>query len=116
VRAAIRRAYRQFWFRCSSDPNYVHLWGNGCLTFKGAHEWRYPVRAGALREGDPIPKHSLERSTRIAFDLMHSGRLIYRPLRTHLLTPDRAQEAYAGLRDKKDEYVGVVFDWTTFDG
>ena len=92
--------------------NYVHLWGNGCLTFKGAHEWRYPVRAGASREGDPVPKHSLERNTRIVFDLMRDGRLHYRPLRTHVLPPERAQEAYVGLRDRKNEYLGVVFDWT----
>lgn len=92
--------------------NYVHLWGNGCLTFKGAHEWRYPVRAGALREGDPVPKHSLERNTRIALDLMRTDRLNYRPLRTHVLSPDRAEEAYTGLRDNKNEYIGVMFDWT----
>jgi threonine dehydrogenase-like Zn-dependent dehydrogenase len=92
--------------------NYVHLWGNGCLTFKGAHEWRYPVRQGALRDGDPQPRHSLERNTRIVFDLMRSGRLQYRPLRTHVLPPSQVQDAFVGLRDKKDEYVGVVFDWT----
>jgi threonine dehydrogenase-like Zn-dependent dehydrogenase len=93
--------------------NYVHLWGNGCLTFKGAHEWRYPVRAGGNgRRGDSSPKHSLERNTCIAFDLMRSGRLKYRPLRTHLMSPEQAQEAYAGLRDRKDDFLGVVFDWT----
>jgi threonine dehydrogenase-like Zn-dependent dehydrogenase len=92
--------------------NSVHSWNNGCLTFKGAHEWRYPVRHGALRRGDPIPKHSLERNTRIVFDLMRSDRLAYRPLRTHLISPARAQEAYTGLRDQKDHWLGVVFDWT----
>jgi hypothetical protein len=92
--------------------NFVYLWGNGCLTHKGAHECRYPVRAGALREGDPVPKHSLERNTRFVFDLMRTGRLRYRPLRTHVLPPDRDQEAYAGLRNRKNEYLGVVFAWT----
>jgi len=92
--------------------NYVHLWGHGCLTLKGAHEWRYPVRAGAQQGRDPLPKHSIERNTLIAFRLMASGRLVYRPLRTHLLSPERAAEAYAGLRERRDEYIGVVFDWT----
>jgi threonine dehydrogenase-like Zn-dependent dehydrogenase len=92
--------------------NYVHLWGNGCLTFKGAHEWRYPVRAAGPESGEPGPKHSLERNTRIVFDLMRDGRLAYRPLRTHLLPPGEAQTAYAGLRDRKDEFLGVVFDWS----
>jgi hypothetical protein len=34
------------------------------------------------------------------------------PLRTHVLPPDKCQEAYAGLTHHKDEYLGVVFDWT----
>lgn len=93
--------------------NYVHLWGNGCLTFKGAHEWRYPVRSGALRQGDPVPKHSLERNTLIALNLMIHGRLSYRQMRTHLLPPEQAQVAFVGLRDHKDDYLGVVFDWTS---
>jgi hypothetical protein len=92
--------------------NCVHLWGNGCPTFKGAHEWRYPVRAGGPVPDEPGPKHSLERNTRIVFDLMRDGRLAYRPLRTHLLPPGEAQTAYAELRDRKDEFLGVVFDWT----
>ncbi|MCL4545891.1 MAG: zinc-binding alcohol dehydrogenase [Chloroflexi bacterium] len=93
--------------------NYVHLWSNGCLTFKGAHEWRYPVQAGGDgRKGDTSPKHSLERNTHIAFRLMADDRLKVRPLRSHLLPPEQAQTAYVGLRDRKDDYVGVVFDWT----
>jgi 2-desacetyl-2-hydroxyethyl bacteriochlorophyllide A dehydrogenase len=92
--------------------NYAHLWGNGCLTIKGAHEWRFPVRSGSLRPGDPVPKHSLERNTRIVFDLLRERRLAVEPLRTHVLPPAAVEEAYTGLRDKKDEYVGVVFDWT----
>ena len=93
--------------------NCVHLWGNGCLTFKGAHEWRFPIRAGGDgRRGDTSPKHSIERNTMIAFQLMGEGRLRYRPLRTHLLPPQQAREAYSGLRDRKDAFVGVVFDWT----
>ena len=93
--------------------NYVHLWGNGCLTFKGAHEWRFPVSAeGDGRLRDTSPKHSIERNTLIAFRMMADGRLRYRPLRTHVLPPARAADAYAGLRDRKDEFMGVVFDWT----
>ncbi|MCL4544997.1 MAG: zinc-binding alcohol dehydrogenase [Chloroflexi bacterium] len=95
--------------------NYAHLWSNGCLTLKGAHEWRFPVRAGGDgRRGDTSPKHSLERNTHIAFRLMADGRLKVRPLRSHLLSSEQAQTAYVGLRDRKDEYVGVVFDWTQF--
>ena len=28
------------------------------------------------------------------------------------MPPDRCQEAYQGLIYNKDEYLGVVFDWT----
>jgi hypothetical protein len=39
-------------------------------------------------------------------------RLACRPLRTHLLPPGEAQTAYTGLRDRKDEFLGAVFDWS----
>lgn len=52
------------------------------------------------------------RNVRTVFDLMRGRRLHCRPLRTHLISPERAQEAYTGLRDRKDECLGVVFDWS----
>jgi len=85
--------------------NYSHLWPRGCVTFKGAHEWRYPVAH------DNFVKHSLERNTRIIFDLMVSKRLLVEPLISHVVKPSQAQQAYDGLRLKKDEYHGVIFDW-----
>lgn len=85
--------------------NYCHLFGRGCITFKGAHEWRYPV------ERDKFVKHSLERNTRIIFDLMVSNRLVAKPLISHVLGAEQAGQAYEGLRTKKDEYYGVLFDW-----
>ncbi len=85
--------------------NYCHLSPRGCITFKGAHEWRYPIKH------DNFVKHSIERNTRIIFDLMKKGRLLVKPLITHVVKPDEAASAYEGLRDKKDEYIGVVIDW-----
>lgn len=84
----------------------VHLWPHGCVTLKGAHEWRYPVLH------DPNVKHSLERNSRVAWWLQQTGRLRMRELITHHVSPDDAPAVYAGLRTRKDEYVGVVFDWT----
>lgn len=83
----------------------VHLDGNGSLSFKGAHEWRYPVQR------DAFVKHSILRNAELALDYISSGALQVAPLHTHTLPPARAAEAYAGLRDKKDDYIGVVFDW-----
>ena len=85
----------------------VHLWERGCITLKGAHEWRYPVRAAA----GPGCKHSLERNAGIALRLIAAGRLAVEPLCTHVLAPDQAQRAYEGLRDQPATYIGVLFSW-----
>ncbi|RXZ82460.1 alcohol dehydrogenase [Paenibacillaceae bacterium] len=85
--------------------NYSHLIGRGCITFKGAHEWRYSV------EPNPFVKHSLVRNSQVVFQLMKEGKLHIEPLLSHVLRPEQAEEAYFGLRDKKDEYSGVLFDW-----
>jgi len=85
--------------------NYIHFWPRGCLTFKGAHEWRFPR---FQKEGS---KHSIERNIKIIFKLMSDNRLKIKPLLTHILPPYRAEEAYYGLLNKKDEYLGVLFDW-----
>ena len=84
----------------------VHLWPRGCVTLKGAHEWRYPVMH------DPNTKHSLERNSRVAWWLQQTGKLQMHKLITHVVSPDDAPAAYEGLRSRKDEYVGVVFDWS----
>ena len=84
--------------------NKIHL--PGYLTVQGALEWRYPAFK------DPFVKHSIERNAEIVMALIAAGRLHVAPLCTHRLPPERAPAAYAGLRDRKDEYIGVVFDWT----
>jgi len=88
--------------------NQVHLWPNGCTTFKGAHEWRYPTR----RVPGGQVKHSIERNCEVLLRLMVDGKLHVRELLTHRLPASACAEAYEGLRDRKDEYVGVVLDWT----
>ncbi|MFC5648387.1 zinc-binding alcohol dehydrogenase [Paenibacillus solisilvae] len=86
--------------------NYCHLYGRGCITFKGAHEWRYPV------EPNEFVKHSLVRNSKIVFELMKQSRLQIEPLISHVIKPEQAQEAYEGLRVNKDQYNGVLFDWS----
>lgn len=90
----------------SSLLDYVHLHGHGNITCKGAHEWRYPVAR------DPYVKHSMERNSVIAMKLIASGALKVAPLHTHTLSPEEAPRAYEGLKSARDEFVGVVFDWT----
>lgn len=85
--------------------NYAHLINRGCQTFKGAHEWRYPL------EPDPFVKHSLVRNSQIVFDLMAREQLLIEPLISHRISPVDAREAYEGLRNDKDRYCGVLFEW-----
>ncbi len=86
--------------------DYIHLDSLGNVTVKGAHEWRYPVAR------DPFVKHSIERNSEIAMDLIRAGDLQVAPLLSHKLSPYDAEKGYRGLQREKDSYVGVVFDWT----
>jgi len=84
---------------------YVHLLEKGSITMKGSLEFVYPTHQNEFN------KHSIERSAKIIMKLINDQKLIIKPLYSHKLTPDKAQQAYEGLRDKPDEYIGVVFDW-----
>lgn len=74
-------------------------------NMKGALEFTYPTQANEFN------KHSIERNAEIIMKLMAEKQLLIDPLYTHKLSPRMAQEAYEGLRDKKNEYIGVIFDW-----
>ena len=81
----------------------VHLdW----ITIKGALEWCFP-------QYDIMgSRHSYESNTKYVWKLMKWGRLKVRRLITHVLKPERFKDAYEGLLNKKDEYLGVIIDWT----
>lgn len=85
--------------------NYCHLNDRGCINFKGAHEWRYPGKA------NPFVKHSIERNAEIVLGLILKGRLKTKPLLSHMVRPEDVQSAYDGLRERKDDYLGVIIDW-----
>lgn len=59
-----------------------------------------------------LDKHSLERNSRIAWWLQQTGRLQMHKLITHVVRPEDAPAVYESLATRKDEYVGVVFDWS----
>jgi 2-desacetyl-2-hydroxyethyl bacteriochlorophyllide A dehydrogenase len=77
-------------------------------TVKGSLEWRYPVAEDPQR----FVKHSMERNVRQILELLRKKKLIISPLITHRVSPSQCQSVYDGLRDKKDVYTGVVFDWS----
>ncbi|NJM94319.1 MAG: zinc-binding dehydrogenase [Cytophagales bacterium] len=82
----------------------VHLLDN--VQMKGALEFSIPTHPS------DFGKHSIERNVAIVMQLMKEGRLVVEPFYTHLMNPKDCQEAYDGLKNKQEEYVGVVFDWS----
>lgn len=77
-----------------------------CLTLKGALEFTFPTHQ------EEFVKHSIERNAAIVMNLINEGRLKIAPIYSHKMAPADAQLAYDGLRNKPNEYIGVVFDWT----
>ena len=86
--------------------NHVHLWRNGSVMLRGAHEWRYPLHHS------PFQKHSMTRNAEIIFRLMAQGKLCTAPLITAARKPAAAPQAYAALQHEPDAHMGVLFDWT----
>jgi 2-desacetyl-2-hydroxyethyl bacteriochlorophyllide A dehydrogenase len=82
--------------RLEFDPYFdVHLRG---ITVVGSHESRL---SSAQRHADtPFTRH-----------LLASGRVDVAPLVTHRMPFTDAQRAYEGLRDQRDEFVGVVLTY-----
>jgi 2-desacetyl-2-hydroxyethyl bacteriochlorophyllide A dehydrogenase len=83
----------------------VHTQG---LDVKGALEWVYPLK----KRQDLGNAVTIEGNAERILELIGSGRLIVRPLLSHLISPHDLDEAYRGLLNRKDEYLGVVLDWT----
>lgn len=81
----------------------LHLQG---LTMKGALEWLW-----SIPESEFV-RHSIVKNSKDIFGWLADGRLVTEPLLTHVLPPRACQQAYSGLADQRDEYLGVVFDWS----
>ena len=82
----------------------VHLLG---IKMIGALEWTFPISEETERA-----RHTIAENYRQILRWITDGRLVVDPLRTNVLSPERCQEAYYGLAHHRDEYLGVVFDWT----
>ncbi len=88
--------------------NRIHIASNGCITFKGAHEWRYPVKPDA----SGINRHSLERNVSNILALIQQKKLRIAELISEVASPEDCAKIYDGLKNRKDDYVGVIFDWS----
>jgi threonine dehydrogenase-like Zn-dependent dehydrogenase len=75
------------------------------LTLRSGSEWEIP------RQPHPLMADSILANTQTGLAWLADGRLRVEPLITHRLSPERIQEAYDGLRDRKDEYLGVILRW-----
>jgi 2-desacetyl-2-hydroxyethyl bacteriochlorophyllide A dehydrogenase len=76
------------------------------LRLRSGSEWEIP------RQPDPLRSGSNFRNSVTALDWLDRGLLNPQPLITHRIRPDEVPAAYAGLRDRPNDYLGVVIDWT----
>ena len=84
----------------------IHL-ADRNIQFKGAHEWRFP----RYRSQTWDSQTSIEQNNEKLLGLLAQGKLDASPLLTHLLRPQDAPAAYHALRDRDENYLGVVIDW-----
>ena len=88
--------------------NGSHLWGNGCVTVKGAHEWRLPVN----KDTSGRQPYSMEGNLEVILRLMAQKRLQLAPFLAHTAAPQEAPALYAALQQRKDDVLTAVIDWT----
>lgn len=81
---------------------HIHL---EAIRVIGALEWRWPQHA-TERSRD------LNANYRQIAAWIASGQLVVNPLLSHLAAPADCQQMYEGLTANKEEYLGVVFDWS----
>lgn len=81
----------------------VHL---NWVTLKGALEWCFPLYESIGS------KFSYEKNSLYILELIKDKRLVIDGLITHIIKPQEFKEAYEGLLNRKDEYIGVLIDWS----
>jgi len=75
------------------------------LKLRSGSEWEIP------RQPQPLVPDSILANTQTGLAWLADGRLRVEPLITHRLPPEQIQRAYDGLRDRTDEFLGVVLQW-----
>ncbi len=83
----------------------IHYWSDGSIQVKGALEFIYPTHRQEFN------KHSIERNIEIILDLIKNNLLDISMLHSHTVNPQNAFEAYEGLKNNPDQFIGVVIDW-----
>ena len=80
----------------------IHL---EAIRMIGALEWRWP-------QHETERSRDLDANYRQIAQWIAAGQLTVDPLLTHLASPADCQAMYDGLASNKEEYLGVVFDWS----
>jgi 2-desacetyl-2-hydroxyethyl bacteriochlorophyllide A dehydrogenase len=88
--------------------NFSHLAGFGCITVKGAHEYRFPQR----EDPEYRYRHSFQSNVKVILDRIADNRLKTEELITHRVKPAECEKIYNDLRLSGGEAMGVIFDWT----
>ena len=81
------------------------------ITLRSGWEWQLPIDRDPEEPGNVHQPGSIVDSTRYAFELLRRGEVRVRDLITHRVAPRDCQIAYERAVDRKEEQLGVVFDW-----
>lgn len=76
------------------------------LTLRSGWEWQLPMFA------DDLDRHSHEENYAHALALLAAGDVVVDELVTHVVRPDDVGRAYEGLAHEKEDYLGVLIDWS----
>lgn len=87
--------------------NYSHLAPFGCITIKGAHEYRFPQSI----DTDQRYKHSFESNVAVILERIADQRIKTKELLSHTVKPAQCAEIYKGLKENGGDYMGVIYDW-----
>ena len=84
----------------------IHI-ANTNIQFKGAHEWKFPRYRSQTKDS----QISIEQNNEKLLRFFAEGKLVIKPLLSHVVSPEEAPEAYEGLKNRDENYFGVVIDW-----
>jgi 2-desacetyl-2-hydroxyethyl bacteriochlorophyllide A dehydrogenase len=87
---------------CTGMLKLAHFRG---ISLQGALEWTIPLLKGSGAGS------STEGNAEAILGMVQDGSLQVGPLCSHVLPPATLGQAYEGLLNQKDAYLGVVLDW-----
>lgn len=87
--------------------------GASLFDFHDQCSRRSIVIVGVHYTSSPVESASSKRHAELYFDYLTDGRLSVSDMISHRFAWERAPEAYELLRDRREEALGVIVDWST---